>query len=127
MIVISISFVVITTAVFCIYPFLKQPDAVHLEGVYIRYSEHGFGKEWDTLAIRKIEAPASRYIITRRWNYERILDGQVLAPEYKKRASSASYLDNEALLVDEESGIRYSFNSNRNELMAGTTIYKKLK
>lgn len=127
MIVMAISFVVITTTVFFIYPYLRYPTAVDLDGVYIRYADHQYGKEWDTLALRKTDASASRYLITRRWNYVRILDGKVLAPEYKKEATTANYLEYEALLVDEESGIYYSYNSRRKELMAGTTTYKKIK
>jgi len=126
MLVLTICFVVITVAVFFLYPYLQYPEAADLEGVYIRSVEHEYGREWDTLVLRRTAASDSRYLITRRWNYERTLDGRVLAPEYKKKATTASYLEKEALLVDEESGMRYSFHRSRNELMAGTTVYKKI-
>jgi len=127
MLLITIGFVVVTTTVFFVYPYLKYSTPVNLEGVYIRYSEHGFGKEWDTLALYKQEASIDRYRITRRWKYERLLDGQVLSPEYKRTESSIQYLEEERLFVEEETGIRYLYNNRRNELQAGTTIYKKIK
>jgi hypothetical protein len=127
MLSITIGFVVVMTTVFFIYPYLRHTTSVNLEGVYIRYGEHEYGKEWDTLAIHKQDASSDRYLITRRWKYERMLDEQVLTPEYKRTKTAIQFLDKEGLFVEEETGIRYSYNNSRNELLAGTTIYKKIK
>lgn len=127
MLILSVSFVVLTMAVFFIYPYLKYRASPRFQGVYIRHAEHEFGEEWDTLSIRKQEASNDRYQITRRWKYERALDGRLLSPEYKKQVTNALFLTKEGLLVDEESGLRYRNNDSNNELLAGTTIYKKVK
>jgi hypothetical protein len=127
MLLIAIGFVVVTISVFFIYPYLRYTTPVNLEGVYIRYAEHEFGKEWDTLVINKTGASPDGYQVARRWKYERVLDRKILTPEYKRMKTSIHFLDEEGLFVEEESGIRYSFNNSRNELIAGTTIYKKTK
>ncbi|HEX8316242.1 MAG TPA: hypothetical protein VF609_14670 [Flavisolibacter sp.] len=127
MLLMAIGFVVVTISVFFIYPYLRYTTPVNLEGAYIRYAEHEFGKEWDTLVIKKTGASRNGYHVVRRWKYERVLDSKVLTPEYKRMKTSIQFLEDEGLFVEEESGIRYSFNNNKNELLAGTTIYKKIK
>lgn len=126
MLVATIAFVVITSVVFFVYPYLQYAPPENISGVYIRYSEHEFGKEWDTLTVYKQET-SSAYQVVRRWKYERVLDGTVQLPEYKKQTTKVHPLDNEASFVEEETGISYSYNDDKNELTAGTTIYKKVK
>jgi hypothetical protein len=127
MLIVTISFVVVTVAVFFLYPYMRYRSPLTIEGIYIRYSEHEFGKEWDTLAIRESSESVERYTVTRRWRYERVLDGRQIAPEYKRTQTSVQFLQKEGLFLEEESGLRYVYNERKEELMAGTTIYKRIK
>ena len=125
-VMVAICFVVVTTVIFFIYPYLRYAAPATLSGTYVRYSEHEFGKEWDTLVVAKQTASERSYAITRRWKYERVLDGRTLTPEYKLQKTTGQFLAKESMLVEEESGLRYQFNAKKNELLAGATIYKKI-
>lgn len=127
MLLVTIGFVVITTVIFFIYPYLQYSTPTNLSGVYIRYAEHEYGKEWDTLTVYKQDATINSYQVIRRWKYERVLDGAVQLPEYKKQTTKIRLLDNDVSFVEEETGISYSYNDDKNELTAGTTIYKRIK
>lgn len=101
----------------------RGPGKSFFEGAYLRYVEHEFGREWDTLLIKRSGTDA--YKITRKWKYERVLDGDTIAPEYKVFHRTAVWLENERLLVEEESGLRYRLEGE--SLQAGETVYQKLK
>jgi hypothetical protein len=102
-----------------------------IAGTYFRFSEHEFGKEWDTIDIReKVEDEAGKvqsataFKITRRWRYERILEGKKIEPEYKRTVSTASYANEE--LKESETGLVFSFDFKRRFLFIGDTKYEKL-
>lgn len=94
-----------------------------IEGFYLRYGEHEAGKEWDTLVIKGSGTDA--YHVTRKWQYERVLDGAALTPEYKVFHSTVVWLRKEGLLVEEETGLRYLLKGET--LQVGETHYKKVK
>ena len=56
----------------------------NIPGTYIRFSEHEFGREYDTMLIESQNKPAHQFRIIRKWKYERRLDGAAIGPEYKK-------------------------------------------
>ena len=94
-----------------------------LEGFYLRYAEHEFGKAWDTLLIKPITADAFR--VTHKWKYERVLDGKAITPEYKSFHTTVAWLGKEGLLIEEETGLRYRLKGET--LAVGETLYKKVK
>lgn len=98
-----------------------------IAGTYIRFSEHEFGKEWDTLTIKKSIDEATVFQLLRKWNYERILDGQKIQPEYKRQSSTAIYDEDEDILKDTKRGDVYTFDLTKKTVSAGATIYKKIK
>lgn len=98
-----------------------------IPGTYIRYSEHEFGREWDTLTIQKSNNELTVFEILRKWNYERILDGQKIQPEYKRLFSSGIYDEEEHVLKDTETGEVYTFDFAKHTVSTGETIYKKIK
>lgn len=93
-----------------------------VDGTYTRHSEHAFGKEDDTLVI---SGNNKRYIIERKWKYERVLDGKALEPEYKQESSTASYSEKHRTLVSQEGDV-YTFDLKEGLLLNGPTKYKKL-
>ena len=91
-----------------------------IPGTYIRYAEHEFGEEYDTLSISVLNLSAKQYKIVRRWKYERVGE----APSYQLIVSSAIW--NDRFLEDMESGDLISFDSTKNCLFIGTIKYDKL-
>lgn len=106
----------------------KEKDSIKeaLRGTYIRFSEHEFGSEYDTLVITLQNPSANEYKILRKWKYERVLDGQPLEPEYKRVITSAIYQPEHKLLRETETGDLYSFDVNENLLFNGPIKYQKL-
>jgi hypothetical protein len=104
---------------------LKDPTDKFIPGTYVRFSEHEFGREHDTLVISLQNPSARQYRIERRWKYERMLDGTSFEPEYKQTTTSAVYDEKEHVLND-ETRLEYSFEIKRNALFAGTTEYRKI-
>lgn len=98
-----------------------------MPGTYIRFSQHEFGSEWDTLTISVQNETANEYIILRRWRYERILDGKPIKPDYKNQTTTAVYDKNAKKLKTAETGESYSFDLKQKLLFSGTTKYQKLK
>lgn len=102
-----------------------KPDPVQefIPGVYIRFSQHEFGTEYDTLHIT---VSNDQFSILRKWKYERILDGVAIEPEYKKQTATGRYDADNGLLLEEETGSTYSFDLKNKILLNGTVKYKKL-
>jgi hypothetical protein len=98
-----------------------------IPGTYIRFSQHEFGSEWDTLTISLQNEIANEYNVLRKWRYVRILDGKPIAPDYKKQNAIAVYDKGAKQLKTLETGDSYSFDYKQNLLFAGTTKYQKIK
>ena len=98
-----------------------DPIADFIPGTYIRFSEHEFGKEYDTLVIAD---QSGLYSIERRWKYERILDGQIFGPEYKKTVMTGVL--NEDILTEQQTGAHYSFDVSSKCLYSRDKRYYKL-
>jgi hypothetical protein len=97
-----------------------------IPGTYIRFSNHEFGAEYDTLVISSQNKTALEYKILRKWKYERVLDGEKIAPEYKRSFTSGIYNDKQGVLKENETGDTYSFDVKQKVLFNGTVKYQKL-
>lgn len=97
-----------------------------IPGTYIRFSQHEFGTEYDTLVISLQNSSASEYKILRKWKYERVLDGQPIEPEYKRVITAAIYSTENKFLRETETGDTYSFDTKEKLLFNGPIKYKKL-
>jgi hypothetical protein len=106
---------------------LSDKVLTFIPGTYIRFSAHEFGTEFDTLVIVRERNEADQFLITRRWKYERVLDGLKMEPEYKRQVTSCYYDEKRKTLTEAETGDFYSFDPGRNMLYAGTTKYMKIK
>ena len=92
-------------------------------GTYVRSSEHEFGKEYDTIIISEL---MDHYKITRKWRYERVLDGVVQEPKFKTKTTTAYYDEKYRLLHENETGTRISIDKGEGILFVGATKYKKI-
>lgn len=104
----------------------KEDVQSKIPGMYIRFSEHEFGREYDTLIISLQNASANEYKIIRRWKYERVMDGHRLLPEYKMRVAVAVFDPGRNLLQETASGRVYTVDVNSGNLFSGSVKYRKL-
>jgi hypothetical protein len=106
-----------------------ESDAIKefIPGTYIRASQNEFGKEYDTLVIFQQSKSASEFKITRRWRYERVLDGKPIEPEYKITTTSGLYDGEKKLLLESETLETFSFDIEKKLLFHGTNQFTKIK
>ena len=97
-----------------------------IPGTYIRFSDHEFGKEYDTLVISVQNESANEYKILRKWKYNRVLDGKAIEPEYKRLTTSGIYNATHKLLQETETGDLFSFDVKGKLLVNGPNKYQKL-
>ncbi len=107
----------------------SESDAIKefIPGTYIRFSQHEFGKEYDTLVISLQNESASHYQILRKWRYERVLDGKSIEPEYKQENSSAIYNPETKVLQETETLELFTFDPEKKLLFNRTNDYTKIK
>ena len=107
---------------------IQNKDEVRdfLPGTYIRFSQHEYGHEYDTLTITLQNKAAGEYKILRKWKYERLLDGKLLEPEYNRTTTSGIYNGDRRLLQETETGDFLSFDVGEKVLFNGPTKYQKL-
>lgn len=105
---------------------VKDEVKEFIQGTYIRFSQHEYGSEYDTLVITLQNKTAGEYKILRKWKYERILDGSAIEPEYKRLTTSGIYSSKHKLLQETESGDIFSFDVKGKVLFNGLTKYQKL-
>jgi hypothetical protein len=107
----------------------KRKDEIkeQFTGIYIRFSQHEYGTEYDTLVISHQPKTPGGFIIVRKWNYQRILDGKLLEPEYKKELFHVDFDAAENTLKEPVSGLNYRLDTKTKTLYVGTTAYQKIK
>ncbi len=103
----------------------KDPVREFIPGTYIRFSQHEFGNEYDTLVISVQNKSANEYKILRNWKYERVLDGEKIEPEFKRSVTTGIYNSTHKLLMENETGDMYSFDVQSNLLFNGPVKYRK--
>jgi len=102
----------------------KDEMKASIPGTYVRYSEHEFGKEYDTLVISEKN---DQFQILRKWRYERVLDSVKQEPEYKQQVTTASYDSEHRILNENESGNVISLDPKDKTVSVGPTKYNRLK
>jgi hypothetical protein len=110
----------------CGLPKNKHEVEEFIPGTYIRFSQHEFGIEYDTLVISLQNKFPLEYKILRKWKYERVLDNQKIEPEYKRSFTSGIYNVKNGLLQENETGDLYSFDLKQKILFNGPVKYQKL-
>lgn len=107
---------------------ISFPDRTEdfIPGTYIRFSSHEYGKEYDTLVITLQNESAHEFKVTRKWRYERELDGIAIEPKYQRQSSTGIYHSSDKVMQDTESGTLYTFNIKEKLLFNGDIKYKKI-
>ena len=95
-------------------------------GIYTRYSEHEFGIEYDTLVIEVLSKEDQYFTIERRWEYQRVLDGKNLIPDYKIIKNTGKYFPEHNELMVNETGECYYINFQQKTILTRSIQYQKL-
>lgn len=101
--------------------------AIQLPGTYVRASSHEGGREWDTLVITRLNPSVGQYRVQRNWRYERVLDGERLAPLYKEKVSTAFFDKAARLLRETSTGKTLSIMGRKQLLYYGAVSYQKIR
>jgi hypothetical protein len=122
-------FVSIITAFFLAGCTSAESDGVKefIPGIYIRFSQTEFGKEYDTLNITLQNKVANEYKIQRRWKYDRVLDGKPIEPEYKVTETSGLYDGQKKTLQETETLEFFTFDVENKLLFNGANKFTKIK
>ena len=104
----------------------KDETKEFIPGTFIRFSKNEFGKLYDTLTISLQNSAANEYKIVHKSNYERMVDGNKLIPEYRKKENSAIYDPVHKFLQETNTGKIYSIDVKGNCLFNGPNKYQKL-
>ena len=99
----------------------------YIPGTYTRQSVGEFGKSWDTIIISLQNKEAKQYKITRRWKYDRVLDGKPIEPEYKVTETSGTYNPETKALQETETLDFFTFDPVKKLLFEGSNQFNKIK
>ena len=119
---------IIALVILCRCDFITNRDSIKefIPGTYIRFSKNELGKQYDTLIISLQNPLANEYKVVPKWNYEKIINGGKLIPEYRKKESSVIYDPVHKLLQETSGGKIYSIDIKGNCLFSGPNKYQKL-
>jgi hypothetical protein len=98
-----------------------------LTGIYVREFFGEYSRGNDTLNIEKINGSKNSFIINHSSGFFRIINGVRQKEEYKTEKWIAIYDGNNKILREQKMGKIFSFIPEKNELLAGTSKYKKIK
>ena len=116
--------VVITSFIRC--SSVATSPAVTLEGIYISQAASEFSKAFDTVTISSFNPGAATYVIIRKTGFCRINNGVLQPKQYKIEQSTGLLDDGHLQLKEQKKGTLYSFTSSGDELLVGSTRYKKI-
>lgn len=103
----------------------KKQNAI--AGKFVNQSQSEFSKANDTIQVIPFNVDANVYKVVRKTSYQRIRNGNVGPYQHSSESMMAEYNDRNALLTDKKRGRVYSYASNGNELMIGSSIYKRIE
>ena len=122
-----ISFLLSLAAFYSCTSVTKDEIKESIPGTYIRNAQHEYGSEQDTVIITVLNAASNEYKITRRWKYERVMDGKAIEPEYKVTDNTGVYSSETKMLQESSTLETYSFDPKQNLMFSGDIKYQKLK
>ncbi|HSZ85503.1 MAG TPA: hypothetical protein VK787_05700 [Puia sp.] len=98
-----------------------------LTGIYVREISGEYSNGNDTLRIEKLNESGISYVIYHSSSFQRILNGIQQKQEYKSEKWIAIYDEEHKILHEQKFGKIFSFITEKNELLAGASKYKKIK
>jgi hypothetical protein len=97
-----------------------------LEGIYTAAYEHEFGRNTDTLILKKANDGNGIYQITRHTGLIKKMDGKEFAKEVLKSTWVLNYNADTKTLTEQREGKTLLWDGNRLTLQLGDRLYKKL-
>ena len=103
----------------------KKTDTA-LEGIYTASYEHEFGRNEDTLILKKANTGSEVYQITRHTGLIKKLDGKEFPKEVLSETWNLDYDDGKQIFTELREGKILVWDSNRLTLQLGNRSYKKI-
>lgn len=97
-----------------------------IPGTYVRFSSHDMGVENDTLIIEPMNEENS-FQITRKWRYDRTIDGVKYPSTYQKQNWSGIYDNEKKAIIENTRDKIITFAPDKGKLYVNTTEYSKIK
>jgi hypothetical protein len=123
-------FVAFASALFsCSSPQEKQTAKItsFISGTYVRAFEGEYSVGHDTLVISQPDAANDFYIIQHNSSYQKIREKQLQPVEYKSESWTAIFDEKTNVLLEQKEGKQITFLPDKNELMLGSSQFKKIK
>ena len=98
-----------------------------IPGIYVRSTVNEFGTAHDTLIITLQHKEANQYKIINKWKYERVIEGEIIEPEYKLKTTSGIYNSDNKVLQETETLDLFTFDVKKKLLFNGANQYAKIK
>lgn len=98
-----------------------------IPGNYVRFSDHEMRQEYDTLSIEVLSEAGNNYKLLRSSRFQRKMDGRSFPWEHSKEEGTAIYDPQRKVLNETTKGKLISFIPEKNILLVGTTVYKKIR
>lgn len=113
----------------CSSPKQKQTAKItsFITGTYVREFEGEYSKGHDTLIINQPDAANDFYTIQHNSSYQKIRNKQLQPVEHKTENWTAIFNEQTNILLEQKMGKQITFLSDNNELMLGSSHFKKIK
>lgn len=121
-----IFFILFVIIVIGLYRKLIDPLPGFMPGVYVREVNNEKGEEWDIIRVDLLNKKAAIYQVIQRNNFCLMQDGKLLEQDYKFRKSTGYYNGLTGKMRENETGTLIRFDLRRQQLIIGTTQYRKV-
>jgi hypothetical protein len=107
----------------------KQTEKItsFIPGTYVRAFEGEYSVGHDTLVIAQPDVANNLYTIQHNSSYQKIREKQLQPIEYKSENWTAIFDERTNVLLEQKKGKQITFLPGKNELMLGTSQFKKIK
>jgi hypothetical protein len=95
-------------------------------GTYVRVSDQEMRREYDTIKIDLVSEAGNNYSVIRSLSFQRKMDREEFAWQYKKENWVAVYDESKRILYETRKGKIISFAPEKHTLFVGSTEYKKI-
>lgn len=98
-----------------------------IQGLYVSTFETEYSKGMDTIEITPLNSEAGTFFYVRRVGYRRILNHAFSPLKHEMENSICVFNPNSAQLSEQRHGRIYSFSSDGEELVSGSSVYKRIR
>ena len=98
-----------------------------IQGLYVTNYESEYSKAMDTIEITPVNKNAGTFNYIRRIGYRRVSNGNIGSVEYKTETSTCVFDENTSQLNEQKYGRVYSLSTDGNQVVCGSSVYKRIR